>query len=222
MAMGVKEVAKKLGVSSMRVRELIHDGRLEAEKVGSQWVIDEAAVANKVWIKAAGRPMAPKSALALALELEGDEPPELSAVERHRLQGHIRNLAAHEHPKGQLQAWLAGRAEALDFSVSHEDIAELREDPAIRLSGVSDPRSGLLPGDEVEAYVAKKDLPVLKKAWFMVPAGPGIQANVKLRAVDCLPLEVPAVFSAMDLAERPGPREQAAADSILRQVLHAD
>ncbi|WP_442212816.1 helix-turn-helix domain-containing protein [Specibacter sp. RAF43] len=218
----MSDAAKRMGVRPERVLKLIHAGRLDAEKVGNRWVIADSELASKVWIKSAGRPMAPKSALALALELEGQEPPGLSAVERHRLHRHIRNLFAHEDPKGQLRAWLAARAEPVELVVSQADIPELRGDPKIRLSGVSDPRSGLLPGDEVEAYVLKADLPIVKKDWFMVPAGPGRQANVRLRAVDYLPSEVPAVFSAMDLAERPGPREQSAAESIIRSVLNGD
>jgi excisionase family DNA binding protein len=219
MSIGVSEVAKRLGVSQVRVRQLIHEGHLDAQKVAGSWIVEEAQLAGKVWLKAAGRPMSPKNALALAQELEGQKSPQLSAVERHRLQRHLRNLAVHVNPKGQLQAWLAGRAEGMEFVISPADIPEFREDNRIKLSGVSDPRSGLLPGNEVEAYVAKRDMPMIGKDWFLVAAGPGVQANVKLRAMNCLPGEVPAMFSAMDLAERSGPREQAAADSIIKDVL---
>ncbi|MCQ9163583.1 hypothetical protein [Arthrobacter sp. STN4] len=126
---------------------------------------------------------------------------------------------AHGNPEGQLRAWLSASAGAVDFAIGNADIPELREDPNIRLSGISDARSGLLPGNEVEAYVAKADLDRIRADWFLVPAGRGRRANVVLRAVHNIPDEVPAIFSAMDLAECPGSREQSAADSIIRSVL---
>ena len=220
MILGVNDAAKRMGVRPERVLKLIHDGRLEAQKVGSRWVIDESALASKVWVKSPGRPMSAKSAMVLAQALEGKEPSDLSAVEKHRLQKHIRNLLAHSDPKSQLQSWFAARAPVLDFSVSDSDISELREDPRIKLSGISDPRSGLLPGNELEAYISKSELDRLRSEWFLVPAKNRQKANVILHVLDKLPAEIPALFSAMDLAEHPGPREQSAANSIIRSVLN--
>lgn len=222
MVLGVNDAAKKLGVRPERVLKLIHDGRIDAQRVGSRWIIDEGALSSRVWIKSPGRPMSAKNAASLAQALEGQVPSELDPIEKHRLQKHIRNLLAHSDPKSQLQSWLSARAQPLKFSVSESDISDLREDPRIRLSGVSDPRSGLLPGNELEAYISKKDLDRLSADWFLVPANSGQKANVILRVLDKVPLEVPAIFSAMDLAEHPGPREQSAANSIIRSVLHGD
>lgn len=222
MVLGVNDAAKRLGVRPERVLKLIHDGRLDAQKVGSRWVINESALTGKVWIKSPGRPLSAKNAMALAQALEGEESPDLGAVEKHRLQKHVRNLRVHDDPKGQLQSWLAARAPALEFSVSVSDISELRKDPRIKLSGVSDPRSGLLPGNEVEAYVSKVDLQRLRSEWFLVPANNSQKANVILRVLDKHPSKVPAIFSAMDLAEHPGPREQSAASSIIRSILNGN
>lgn len=222
MALGVHDAAKRLGVRPERVLKLIHAGRIDAQKISSRWVIDEGALSSSVWIKAPGRPMSAKGAMSLAQALEGEVHSNLSAVEKHRLQKHIRNLLVHADPKSQLQSWLSARAQPMKFSVSDSDIPELREDRRIRLSGVSDPRSGLLPGNEVEAYISKDDLDRLRADWFLVPAGSGQKANLILRVLDKLPAEIPAIFSAMDLAEHPGPREQAAADSIIKRVLDGD
>lgn len=222
MFMGVDDAAKRMGVRPERVLKLIHEGRIDAQKLGSRWVIDENAFSGMVWIKSPGRPMSTKSAMDLAQALEGREPSILSAVEKHRLRKYVRHLLAHGDPKSQLQSWLAARARVLDFSVSSSDIPELREDPRIKLSGISDPRSGLLPGNEVEAYISKDDLDRLRSDWFLVPAMNRQKANVILRVLDELPAEVPAIFSAMDLAEYPGPREQSAADSLIRSVLDGD
>ncbi len=222
MILSVHDAAKRLGVRPERVLKLIHDGRIDAQRVGSRWIIDESAIASRVWIKSPGRPMSAKNAMSLAQALEGDVPSDLDAVEKHRLQKHVRNLLVHDDPKGQLQSWFAARAQALKFSVNDSDIVELRDDQRIRLSGVSDPRSGLLPGNELEAYISRSNLDRLRADWFLVPASSGQKANVILRVLDKLPSDIPALFSAMDLAEYPGPREQSAANSIIRSVLNGN
>ncbi len=185
--------------------KLIHDGRIDAQRVGGRWVIDEGALSSRVWIKSPGRPMSAKNAMSLAQVLEGDVPSELDPGQKHRLQKHVRNLRAHGDPKSQLQSWLTARAPVLDFSVSDSDISELREDPRIKLSAASDPRSGLLPGNELEAYISKSELDRLRSDWFLVPANNRQKANLILRILDQLPPEIPALFSAMDLSEHPGP-----------------
>ena len=44
-AITVKEAAAQLGISVGRVHQLIHSGALSAEKVGSQWLVDNRYVA---------------------------------------------------------------------------------------------------------------------------------------------------------------------------------
>lgn len=219
MVIGVADAARRMGVRPERVLKLIHDERVIAQKVGNHWVIDESELSSKVWLKAPGRPLSPKNGMALAQVLEDKEPANLSAVEKHRLLKRVRHLRAHEDPKSQLMSWLPARAKRCDFSISHSDLSDFRDDPRIKLSGVSDPRSGLLPGNEIEAYVSLPDLDQLAADWYLVPASDHRHANVILRAVDGLPADVPAIFSAVDLAERPGPREQSASSSILRSVI---
>ena len=51
----VNEVAERLGVSRRRVRQLIGEGRLRAERVGAVYVIRESAV-GRVWYRPVGRP----------------------------------------------------------------------------------------------------------------------------------------------------------------------
>ena len=46
--LSVAESAEILGVSAARVRQLIADGSLEAEKAGRAWVIPEAAVYGRL------------------------------------------------------------------------------------------------------------------------------------------------------------------------------
>ncbi len=49
------QAGKKLGISRIRVRQLINKGRLPAEKVGRDWVIKEKDL-KKVMNRKPGRP----------------------------------------------------------------------------------------------------------------------------------------------------------------------
>ena len=53
---GTQEAAEKLGLSVERVRQLIQEGKISAQKVGRDWIIPEQELDNvKVYGKA-GRP----------------------------------------------------------------------------------------------------------------------------------------------------------------------
>jgi excisionase family DNA binding protein len=54
--LNTKDAAKKLGISPRRVRELIDDGTLTAQRVGREWVIEESALAGVVVYGVKGRP----------------------------------------------------------------------------------------------------------------------------------------------------------------------
>lgn len=54
----VKEAAERLGVSTVRVYQLIELGKLDAERIGVQWLVDEASVAHRLEARpSAGRPL---------------------------------------------------------------------------------------------------------------------------------------------------------------------
>jgi excisionase family DNA binding protein len=56
-----KEAAQVLGLSAIRVRELIRSGKIEAQQVGRDWVIQESALQSVIVYGKAGRPSKPKS-----------------------------------------------------------------------------------------------------------------------------------------------------------------
>lgn len=106
--------------------------------------------------------------------------------------------------------------------MSPADLADLRNDPRIRLSGVSHTDSGLLANSEIEGYVNREDLDSLVRDWFLVKARPGQRYNVLLHVAEHLPENLPVLFIAADLAERAGVRErQAARDLLVTNVVHA-
>ncbi|MDQ3131098.1 MAG: helix-turn-helix domain-containing protein [Acidobacteriota bacterium] len=54
--LSIKEAAEKLGVSARRVNQLIDEKKLPAQKIGSQYVIDEADLEKVTIHGKAGRP----------------------------------------------------------------------------------------------------------------------------------------------------------------------
>lgn len=219
MPVSVKEAALRIDVSPQRVRQLIDQGFLSAQKVGSQWVVDEFDLVSRERVKRAGRPLSPENALALALVADGITPESLSPSQAYRLKKNLRNLTTHGDPKNQLLSWFARRGESRFFRVDFDALREIRSDRRIKLSGVSHPLSGLLPGNELEGYVERSDLKSLIRDWFLIGSAPGAGSNIKLRVIDRLPKEIPSLFIAADLAEHVGTREQDAAASIIRGVL---
>lgn len=62
--MSVSEASRRLGVGVQRVHQRIADGSLPAQRVGSQWVIEEQAVSG-LDRRGAGRPLSPASVWAV-------------------------------------------------------------------------------------------------------------------------------------------------------------
>ncbi len=225
MVLSIPELANRLNVHESRARQLVHSGRIRGQRVGGRWIVDEADAAQYRPGKPAGRPLSERSAWQLMSCFWEDSPRhsplgylEPSPVEKHRLKERINRLQDSPDLIKLLAAWLANRAEKFEFSSSPDDIAELREDKRIHLSGVSHPCSGLLANSEVEAYVRRNELQDVVKDWFLVEPSPGRRPNVILRAAEQVPDELPPLVVAADLAERPGVREQQAAREILRNI----
>jgi excisionase family DNA binding protein len=59
--LSTSEAAEKLGISPIRVRQLIREGRLSAQKIGRDYVIDEKDLRH-VEDRQTGRPPKEKSA----------------------------------------------------------------------------------------------------------------------------------------------------------------
>jgi hypothetical protein len=144
--------------------------------------------------------------------------PDISPVEKHRLNQRLQRLQDAPEPLNRVCSLLAKRAEKAEFSSSPADLAELREDPRIRLDGVSHPDSGLRSNSELEAYVSRRNFEALVKDWFLVKARAGQRSNVLLHVAEDVPDELPPLLIAADLAERPGVREQQAARDIIRRI----
>lgn len=233
----VAEAADRLGVNVQRVHQRIADGSLPAERIGHQWTIDEADVARLAG-RPTGRPLSARSAWMLVLvAADHAAAPDVPAPDLSRARARLRHLLddAHElsmmsdreSAASQLAAKLRSvfrrRTERRLFHVSPRDLADLRSDDRVGLSGVSLPESGLSSNDIVEGYTAQEDLSTLVDDFLLLDSDHR-SANVVLHVFD--PSAVPSqgvtpsnwLLMAADLSEYHRPRETARAVRILHEA----
>lgn len=111
--LSVKQAAALLGVDDSRVRQLLHDGKLQGQRVGGRWLVAGGSVRDR---KDRGprsrRPLSARNAWGVLAVLDGHRPVGLSDAEKSRVRMRLRNLLAHERlAPGLLQELLAARAE---------------------------------------------------------------------------------------------------------------
>lgn len=211
MDVGVAEVAERLGVSERRVRQLLVSGRLPARQVSGRWLIDEAAIPRS---RRLSRPMSPRVAWAFISLLSDDPVGSLSQPEQSRLRAKHRELLASPEATSLVRSWLPRRARLVRCAVAARDASDLLGDARLVPSGLSDPRSGLSAGTEVEGYVHDDHLAELASDYLLSVAG---RANVWLHVADrrlSRPAPIGAVIA--DLADHDGPREDSQVVSLLR------
>ena len=71
-AVSVAQAAERLGVSVPRIHQRIADGSLSAERIGSQWAVDERSLLRIQERSKAGRPYSARSAWAVIAASEDD------------------------------------------------------------------------------------------------------------------------------------------------------
>ena len=229
----VAEAARRLGVSVPRIHQRIADGSLRAERVGSQWVVDELSLLRVAERRTPGRPLSPRSAWALIALAEGDREAlaGLTAVERararERLEKYLRHVADAPQQEADvrriasdLRSLLSKRAYRELRKAAGSDLANLRQDPRWQ-SLVSPAASGIAMLD-VDGYVAAGELKSLTEDYLLRPAT--ADANVVIHVLPEGHKAYPRskLQLAADLAERRGPREEARAAELLREIAEAD
>jgi hypothetical protein len=204
------------------------NGQLPAAKIADRWVVERSAVEQRRRQKAPpGRCFTPRNAWALLLLASGEEARAVDPADRSRL----RKAAALEGLK-DLAPRLRGRA-AISFYGAHPgEIPYVLQDEALLRSGVSAAESvdaGLLPGHEVDGYIAQSQLRRFVSEHALSPAD--VDGNVRLRVV---PADVwrslnlggravaPPAAVALDLAEEHDPRSRAAGRKALREIDRAN
>ena len=207
----VSEFAELKGISKDRVYALIRSDQIPYRKVGNSLLIESEALA---WSPRVSRSLSPRMALSLAHHLEGGVSDELRPSERSRVKAYARRLFESQNSAQLLSGYMAKRAVRHSFSVSADDISDLRRDRRLALSGVSAPISRMSAPDVVEGYVSEKDLPMLVQEYLLREA---VKGNVILR-VPSREAQVGPVFVAADLADWNRPREQRQARIIIGEL----
>ena len=235
------EAAQRLDVNVQRIHQRIADGTLAAERIGSQWIIDEADV-QRIDRRHAGRPLSSRSAWALVVAAATERnslsrpaaPWQISASERSRARSRLRQLlrdassaASSEELAAVLRALMKNRARRLMFRSSPRDIVDLRGDDRVQPSGVSLRASDIAAADIVEGYAAERDVDRLVDDFLLAEARHH-NANVILHVVeDDIPFRALAdidgwLLLAADLAEYHRPRESSRAAELVRAAARQD
>jgi excisionase family DNA binding protein len=228
-AVSVAQAAERLGVSVPRIHQRIADGSLSAERIGSQWVVDERSLLRIQERSKAGRPYSARSAWAVIAASEdardrvGVSRLAVSARTRMQLKRLLEPAAepvADEEVVRQLVVSLRSvfrnRAHRRLLRAAAADLADLRADE--RWAMIVDLGSSGLASSDVEGYLAESLVKGILKDYLLVESDR--DANVVLHVVSDgqYPYPDSRLRLAADLAEHRGPREEARAAELLHEL----
>jgi hypothetical protein len=174
--MDVKAAAAHLGLSPQRVRQLIRDGVLPAERLAGRWVLDREAVRRAAERRTPGRPLSPRMAWGLVSLIETGDAPEMSAAERSRWRSRLRlglplaELARRCRARNRVQRF---RAHPGVLHIAAEFPGAVGTGSTARMHDIIDARL-------VEIYLRHADLTELSRKLRLTPASPS-SANLVVR-----------------------------------------
>jgi hypothetical protein len=218
----VPDAARELDLDPSRVRSLIADGSLRADKVAGRWLVQwESVVARRREPTPSGRPMTARNAWALLLVASGEPfPPGLDAAVRWRLRQTLQHqgLVA---VRGRLEH----RAQIQRFWALPGELRALRVSKDIVLTGSSAAKDlGLAAPDTIDAYLLASRLNTVVDQHALQEVSEVGQDNVILRAVpdDAWLLDdhdaAPIAAVALDLSFYPDSRSTRVGHELLAQV----
>jgi excisionase family DNA binding protein len=226
--LAVAEAAKRLNVSPQRVRAMIADHQLEAEKLGDAWLVNPQSVARRARRQtgepAPGRPLAPHNVWALLWLASHD--PQLREIAESWISPWMRWYLldrARREDWPALAPRLRSRAAIHRLRAHPSDVPRLEQEDSIVRTGVSAAQDyGLdvqAPG-VLEAYVSEAKLPRLAGKYLLEPSE---SPNALLHVVaDLWPFPAgarvaPPHLVALDLLDSGDQRSQRAAASFFAQ-----
>lgn len=182
----IREAAERLAVHPSRVRALVSAGQLTGRRVGSQWVVDLAALDRRQEIVGAGatsRALSTRVAWAAAALLDGVQTDWLTTSERARLRSRLR---AHDAGEWQTYSrWLTSRqTSAARYRIAEDDMDVLLATDGVVATGASAARAyrlGLGTSGQVEVYADTALADRLIRDFFLVRSERG---NALIRTVD--------------------------------------
>jgi len=228
-SVSVAQAAQRLGVSVPRIHQRIADGSLAAERIGSQWVVDERSLLRVQERSKAGRPLSLRSAWAViaASENDRDRLKEGGSGASARARVHLDRLLAPHLVRADdeksvaelavsLRSMFRNRADRRLLRAARADLADLRADS--RWASLVDlSASGIASGD-VEGYLELSSVEGVAKDNLLVESDR--DANVVLHVIPDGQYSFPnsRLRLAADLAEHRGPREEARAAELVHEI----
>lgn len=227
--MSVAQAAQRLGVGVPRIHQRIADGSLRAERIGSQWAVDELSLVEVAERRSPGRPLSARSAWALIALSVGDDAAlaDLAPSERSRaaarlteLFGEVRRVPRSEREVRRVAAVLRqrfrNRADRVLLKAADADLPGLRADN--RWESVLSPAVSGIASGEVEGYVVNEQFQGLSEDFLLVPADRdgNVIAHVLPAGQQAYPDS--QLLLAADLAEHRRPREERRAVDLLREI----
>jgi excisionase family DNA binding protein len=215
--LSVSEVASQLEISSGRVRQLIESGTLPAQKVGSQWVVNEVDLAA-VSPRRNGRPLSSSAAWGVLWRALGRPVSWLSVREVSRANTRLKKGI------GSLADQLSTRAARFEFRAHPSALTRLQGDSRWVAGGIS--AAGVVGADLidggsiVEGYLQLEDLSDFASEYGLVSKGSSV-ANVIVHAYSGLQpfglgeRSVPLLVVALDLLEHSDERTKRAGQELL-------
>ncbi len=176
MSVSVQEAAERLSLNPGRVRRLVSQGLLEGRKVGGRWLVDEAAISERLDTNArAGRPLSPRSAWGLLWAADDRPTPWLAPRERSRARQRARSWPLDEW------SWACRHRAVVHKLRGHPSILQvLLDDPRAVRSGASVRQLSvdLIAVGDAELYVRDPDAHNVANEYSLTPSQ---QPNVVLR-----------------------------------------
>jgi excisionase family DNA binding protein len=227
--LSVAQAARHLGVGVPRIHQRIADGSLPAERIGSQWVVDERALLRLAERKVAGRPLSARSAWAIIALAAGDEEAlaVLAPSERSRARARLDELLSLvEKPARSeqevrrvasvLRLLFRNRAGRLSHKAALADLPRLREDP--RWQAVVDPSASGVASFDVDGYLAAHHVDAVVHDYLLLPVDADANVVIHVLPEGQKPYVDSPLRVAVDLADERGPREELRAAELLHQV----
>jgi len=228
----VAEAARRLGVGVARVHKRIAEGSLRAERIGSQWVVDELSLLRVAESKEPGRPLSARSAWAIIALAESDEDviAALAPAERARAKARLERLLRLVAKPARAEADVRRIASALRSvfrnraarelrKAAAADLPKLREDP--RWGSILSPAVSGIASSDIDGYLAAGKLDSLCRDFLLMPADGYANVVVHVLAEGRKPYRDSKLLSAADLADQRDPRAELRAAELLGEVSKA-
>jgi len=228
-AISVAQAAERLGVSVPRIHQRIADGSLVAERIGSQWVIDERSLLHIQERSKPGRPHSARSAWAVIAASEdyrdrlrpsGPAASARARMQLKRLLDPALDPASGEAVVGELavalRSMLRNRSQRRLLRAAPADLSDLRSDD--RWAMLVDLGASGIASADVEGYLGQSDVDGVVRDYLLVEADS--DANVVLHVIPDVQHPYPdsRLRLAADLAEHRRPREEARAAELLHEL----